>query len=174
MDQGIRQAVPVEYKDNIGSGPVKDYFFAYGGWFEHQLDRKVTNDGNFCMNGLIAADWTPHPGLYAIKHVYRNIHVSPIDLEKGQFRIKNWFDNVSIDEVVEGVWSLEANGKELEKGAINGLNIPARNESVIQLDLPKIKQKDGVEYFLNLCFYTKQAYSPLVKPGHLLCQEQFL
>ena len=174
MDQGIRQPVPSEYEDHIGSGPVREHFFAYGGWFEHKLDRKVTNDGNFCMNGLLAADWTPHPGLYAIKHVYRNIHVSPVDFTEGKFKIKSWFDNVSIDEVVEGVWSIEANGHEIAKGRISGLNIPARGESIVQLDLPKLKKKDGVEYFLNFHFYTKDAYSLLVKPGHLLCKEQYL
>jgi len=173
MDQGLRTPVPDEFAKNIGSGPVKETFFAYGGWYEPKMDRKVNNNGNFCMNGLIAADWTPHPGLYALKHVYRNIHVSPVDLYAGRFKVTSWFDAVAIDEVVDGVWSILANGREIAKGEIGGLNIPARAASEVKLDLPAIEKKPGVEYFLNLSFYTKEAYSPLVEPGHLLCHEQF-
>ncbi len=40
--------------------------FAYGGDFG---DRP--NDGNFCINGLLAADRTPHPHYYEMKHVYQ-------------------------------------------------------------------------------------------------------
>ena len=32
MDQGIRTPIPEEYRMNIGMGPVKDTFFAYGGF----------------------------------------------------------------------------------------------------------------------------------------------
>jgi len=73
MDQGIRQAVPAEYAKNVGKGPVLDYFFAYGGWWEDKLG--IFNNGNFCMNGLVGSDWRGHPGLFALKYVYRNIHV---------------------------------------------------------------------------------------------------
>ncbi len=73
MDQGLRQPVPKSHQDRIGSGPVKETFLAYGGWFEDK--HGIYTDRNFCMNGLIAADWTPHPGLFAIKHAYRNIHL---------------------------------------------------------------------------------------------------
>ena len=40
--------------------------FAYGGDFGDQ-----PNDGNFCINGLIAPDRVPHPHYYELRHVYQ-------------------------------------------------------------------------------------------------------
>ena len=53
---------------------MDDEFWAYGGDFG---DRP--NDGNFCINGLVASDRTPHPHYYVVKHVYQPIHFSMID-----------------------------------------------------------------------------------------------
>ena len=53
-------------------------FLAYGGYWEDRLG--IHNDNNFCQNGLIGATRKPHPGLLAIKYVYRNVHVTPVDL----------------------------------------------------------------------------------------------
>ena len=53
---------------------MDDEFWAYGGDFG---DRP--NDGNFCINGLVASDRTPHPHYYVVKHVYQPIHFSMSD-----------------------------------------------------------------------------------------------
>ena len=170
MDQGIRQPIPREYKNKIATGPVKDHFFAYGGWWEEELG--IFHNGNFCMNGLIAADWTPHPGLFAIKHVYRNIHVTPVDLKQGRLKVKNRFDFSNIKDVAEGIWRIEANGKQIAAGTIDKLNIPAGKAKALQLDLPEISPEPGVEFFLNLSFVTKND-TALIKRGHEIAFEQF-
>ncbi len=69
VDQGLRVPVPGEYAMNTS----QKTFLAYGGWWEDKTG--VRNDNNFNMNGLVAADRTPHPGLWAIKYVYRYLHV---------------------------------------------------------------------------------------------------
>jgi len=102
MDQGLIEKVPEQFNHNIGKGPVKETFFAYGGWHK----QKYHNDNNFCMNGLIAADWTPHPGLDALKWVYRNIHVTNFDYEKGLVDIRNWFDFSNIEDIATGTWDI--------------------------------------------------------------------
>lgn len=173
MNQGIRMPLPEAERHKIGTGPVEDTFFAYGGWFEHKLDRKVNNDGNFCMNGLIAADWTPHPGLAAIKHVYRNIHTSPVDLHAGQFKVTSWFDTVTISEVARGVWTLEENGRVIAEEDIPPLHIPARQEGDFAINLPRLEALAGADYFLTLRFLATENYSPLVEAGHELAVEQF-
>jgi len=171
VDQGIRQPVPAEFKHNIGTGPVKETFFAYGGWWEDA--KGWHHDDNFCMNGLVASDREPHPGLHALKYVHRNIHVRAVDVEKGGFFIKNWFDFSNIKDVMEGTWSLVANGKEVGSGTIPPLDVEPHAEKAFTLDLPKLSLPQGSEVFLNLSFTAKKGYSPLVPEGHELAWEQF-
>lgn len=171
MDQGLRTPVPSSHEANVGMGPVKKHFFAYGGW--HENKHGIYHDNNFCMNGLIASDWTPHPGLFAIKHVYRNVQVTPVDLMAGTFTINNWFDTVNLDDVVNGSWVIEESGREIANGDLPALDVPARGEVQVQIDLPRLEPKPGAEYFLTLRFVAKQAYSELVKSGHELSFDQF-
>jgi beta-galactosidase len=171
MDQGLREPVPAEFKKNVGSGPVKESFFAYGGWWEDEVG--VRNDGNFCMNGLINADQVPHPGLFTLKYQQRNVHVTPVDLKLGKVKIKNWFDFSSAAKLTTGKWKIEADGERIASGAIAQLDIPAHEEKTVTLDLPKIDPVPGKEYFLTLEFRAKPNYHPLVKAGHLLSWDQF-
>ena len=53
---------------------MDDEFWAYGGDFGDK-----PNDGNFCINGLVAPDRTPHPHYYVVKYAYQPIHFSMID-----------------------------------------------------------------------------------------------
>ena len=53
---------------------MDDEFWAYGGDFGDK-----PNDGNFCINGLVAPDRKPHPHYYVVKHVYQPIHFSMSD-----------------------------------------------------------------------------------------------
>ena len=69
---------------------MDDEFWAYGGDFG---DRP--NDGNFCINGLVASDRTPHPHYYVVKHVYQPIHFSMID---GKIMKKSMDPMVDVDD----------------------------------------------------------------------------
>jgi len=169
-DQGLRQPVPEEFKNNIGKGPVKEDFFAYGGWW----NKEGHTDKNFCMNGLVGADRTPHPGLGAIKHVYSYLHVQPVDPAKGTFKLKSWFDFVNAADMLTGKWIVLNNGKAIADGKIEDLNIPARGEKTIELDLPKMPAVPGSEYALSFQFSAKKGYSPLVDAGSILAQWQFV
>jgi len=171
MDQGLRTPVPEEFKKNIGQGPVKKTFFAYGGWFEDAA--KVHHDGNFCMNGLISADQIPHPGAYAMKYLQRNIHVSAVDLNDGRVKIRNWFDFTPADEAVTGTWKVEANGKKIADGKVPADGIAPHTEKEVTLALPSINAEPDQEYFLTVEFRANKNYHPLVKEGHLLAWDQF-
>ena len=80
MDQGIRTEIPFGRLDWWG----RKSFFAYGGWWEDRAG--VLNDDNFCMNGLIAADTTAHPGLIALKHMQQPVHA---ELDQNRLKIVN-------------------------------------------------------------------------------------
>jgi len=124
------------------------------------------------MNGLIAADWTPHPGLNAIKYHYRNIHVEALNLETNTFKITNWFDFTNVQDLVTGHWELVENGQVIKTGQIQDLNIGARSSKEFKLELANFKAQTGAEYFVNFKFKTKNStyYAPA---GHLLAWDQF-
>ena len=170
MDQGLRTPVPQEFRKNVGKGPVKETFFAYGGWFEKNT---VHHDGNFCMNGLISADQIPHPGCYAMKYLQRNVHVSADDLGAGKLRIKNWHDFTPLGEKTAGRWKVEADGKRIAGGEMPDLAIAPHREQSVSLKLPAITPEPGVEYFLTVEYTARKNYHPLVKEGHLLAWDQF-
>ncbi|MEN8248647.1 MAG: glycoside hydrolase family 2 TIM barrel-domain containing protein [Bacteroidota bacterium] len=166
IDQGIKQDVPEEYR----ATSANEHFFAYGGWWENA--KGVRNDGNFCMNGLIASDMTPHPGLNTIKYFYRNVHVEAIDLTAYKFRITNWFDFSNSVEMVTGSWEILEDGKSVLKGELGALDIPARSTKDIQLDMGDFAPKAGKEYHITFSFQLlKDTFFATV--GHELAWDQF-
>ena len=54
--------------DWVDQGLERDGYYAYGGDFGDK-----PNDGEFCINGIIAPDRKPHPHYYEVQHVYQPI-----------------------------------------------------------------------------------------------------
>lgn len=165
VDQGIRQPVPPAWRELSGRAD----FFAYGGWWEDSAG--LHNDGNFCMNGLVSAGRDPHPGLHAIKYVYRYLHATPGDLAKGEVRVRNWHDFIRASDIAEGRWELLANGQPIATGALPELAIPPGEERAYTLPLPKVTPAPGVEYHLTLRFLLKHD-TPWAARGHELAWDQ--
>lgn len=171
MDQGLREPIPEACRANIGIGPVKDTFFAYGGWYEDPVG--VRHDGNFCMNGLIDAGQQPKPGAFAMKYLQRYVHVEPVDLNGGIFRIHNWLDFSIISERMEGQWRIEVDGDEVAQGAVSGLDIVPHGEALFSMEIPNDLQQRGETIFITFEFRARADYHPLVSKGHLLAWDQF-
>jgi beta-galactosidase len=168
MDQGLKTPVPADAAHKIGTGPVKEHFYAYGGWHK----QKYKNDGNYSQNGVVGADWQAHPGLYAVKWAYRNIHVTPVNLLAGLVSIRNWFDFSNIQTLATGKWEILENGILTASGPIEDLDIPARSEKQVKLTLPELASSEK-ERLLTLRFFTKAPY-PLIGAGHEIATEQFV
>ncbi|HEY1336488.1 MAG TPA: glycoside hydrolase family 2 TIM barrel-domain containing protein, partial [Bryobacteraceae bacterium] len=149
VDQGIKLQVPAEYRANT----TKSTFLAYGGWWEDK--NGVRNDNDFNNNGLVSADRIPHPGLYAIKYVYRYLHAMPVDLATGKISVKNWYDFINPKDLVEGTWEVKADGKTIGSGILPALDLASREQKEYTLALPKVDPEPGVEYWLNISFKLK-------------------
>ena len=76
--------------DWVDQGLEKDGGWAYGGDFGDK-----PNDINFCINGLVAPDRTPHPHYYEVQHVYQPLSFVR---EGDSIRVvnRNWF--TTLDE----------------------------------------------------------------------------
>jgi beta-galactosidase len=166
VDQGIRVPVPGEYVMNTNDR----IFYAYGGWWEDKTG--IRNDNNFNNNGLVSANRTPHPALWAIKYVYRNLHGSAIDLAAGKIKIRNWWFFTNAMDIAEGTWTVKAEGTAIFSGSLPPLDIPPGGAKEFAIPLPKIDANPGVEYWLNLSFVLK-ADTPWAKKGHEIAWEQF-
>lgn len=141
-------------------------FWAYGGDFE---PAGVYNDGNFCLNGLVNPDRTPHPALYEVKKVYQDIHFS--SLGEGKFKIFNeyFFKNT---DTLEFNWRLVAEGKEVKVGILK-VNLEPQEEVIFDLKSEFTDLKPELEYFIE--FYVKNKHaSELIDKGEVLAKSQHL
>jgi beta-galactosidase len=166
VDQGIKLPVPGEYRMNSKSGT----FLAYGGWWEDKTG--IRNDNNFNNNGLVSADRKPHPGLWAIKYVYRYLHASAVDVPAGKVRVKNWYFFRNAKEVAEGLWEVKAGGRTVASGKLDELDIAPLEEKEFTIALPSLTPEPGVDYRLNLSFVLR-ADAQWAPKGHEIAWEQF-
>ncbi len=143
-------------------------FWAYGGDFG---PADVPSDGNFCCNGLVGPDRTPHPALWEVKKVYQYIKFKAGDLAAGKVEVRNAYDFIGLDRFAFD-WEVLGNGRPVAKGRFGTLVVAPRKARVVTLGLPKIQPQPGVEYFLNLYARTTAA-SGLVPAGHIVAADQF-
>ncbi len=103
---------------------------AYGGDFGD-----TPNDRQFCMNGLVFADRTPHPALYEAKHEQQFFQFTLLPGAKRQIEVTSeYLFRRSDNEVLH--WSIAQDGNPLAAGEIV-LDIAPQGRQVITLpDVP--------------------------------------
>ncbi len=141
-------------------------FWAYGGDIGGY---KYTHDENFCLNGVVAPDRTPHPGLMEVKHQYQSIHVNAANLSEGELAVYNEYSFINLDRFNFG-WVLLKNGKKAAEGEFSSNAKPGDTQKV-KIDLPEVKAESGVEYLLDVYAYTKEAEN-LVPAGHEVARDE--
>ena len=130
----------------------------------------IVNDSNFCANGLVAADRTPHPHIYEVKKVLQYIHFEPLAFTPNKIKVTNWHDFIGLEGYTLR-WAVECDGKTVQNGEMDFPKIAPRNSANIELPL-KALPADGKEYFLTLRAFTKHE-APLVPKGHEVAIEQW-
>ncbi len=159
--------------DWVDQGFVKktsdgEEYWAYGGDYG---PKDVPSDKNFCINGLVNPDRTPHPGLAEVKKVYQNILISSPSPEKGKISLynENFFRNTSYLKLK---WEVTEDGKTIAEGYLKNPDIAPGGTKNINLPLPALSPRPGAEYFLNIYLQTKEK-EPLLPAGYTLAKEQF-
>jgi len=135
LDHGIRQETPDGKR-----------YWAYGGDFDD-----VPNDANFCTDGIVWPDRTPHPALYEFKQLVQPLRVEEVDVAQGHVRIVNKQDFASLDWL-RGSWELIVEGVPVRSGELPSLAIePGKALDVtLNIDTP-----EPGERFLNFRFYQR-------------------
>ena len=145
-----------------------EFFWAFGGDYGPP---GTPSDKNFCCNGLVGPDRTPHPGLWEVKKVYQSVKFRPVNIASGQIAVLNKYDFINLDRF-DFVWEIVADGKKEAEGKISRPDIAARQSRVLELELPAINPQPGVEYFLNISMVTTKV-QPLIPKGHVAAFDQF-
>ena len=193
--------VQCEYVHAMGNGPgdIEDYFALidkYDGfcggfvweWCDHAVDlgrtpdgKKVygyggdfgeyPHDGNFCMDGLVYPDRTPHNGLKELKNVQRPVRVKDFDGEKKQVTIQNKLDFTNLKDFLTIRYTLTNDGETVYTGEIaceDCLDLPPHEMKTLTLDYPDL---EAGKAYLKLD-YIQKVDRPFTKKGFLLGFDQ--
>ena len=143
-------------------------YWGYGGDFGAA---HLQHDANFCLNGIVNPDRTPHPGLEELKKVYQNIKFTEANFKTGEVKVTNEYfftnlNNFKID------WELFQEGKKIESGSIGVIDVEPGASKVLELNLPKL-DFNKKEYTLNFLASTNVEL-PLLSKGFPIAKEQFI
>ena len=140
-------------------------FYAYGGDFGEKI-----HDFNFCCNGMIAADRTPHPAMYEFRYLTQPVKVTSYGEPFG-FCLKNRRDFTDLADLA-GTWSVEVNGKTVRSGELTGIeNIQPGETMDFTLPLNDLKRLENEEIFINFDFVLAEN-TAWANAGTLLAHEQ--
>jgi beta-galactosidase len=174
-----RPFVLCEYCHSMGNGPgdLEEYwklFYAHdrlcGGfvweWCDHGVDmgkaengktkyayggdhNEPLHDGNFCIDGLVYPDRTPHTGLVEVKNVYRPIRVNPVFTQKGVYEFFNTNDFTELSENMTCRYEVTEKGKIILFGTLN-LYVPAKTKKLITI--PELAGLSGDSLYVRFIF----------------------
>lgn len=150
-------------------------YWAYGGDFGDTI-----NDRNFCINGLIWPDRTPHPAMYEYKKVLQPVSISheqlvmskeELPITKYQLLITNkqYFTDLSD---YRATWEIAIDGQIMHHSALPLPNIPPGDTQPVQLALPDMDVPPGAESYLTVRFVLAHN-TPWAEAGHEVAWEQF-
>ncbi len=144
-------------------------FWAYGGDFG---PKGTPSDGNFCLNGLVDPDRSPHPSLTEVKKVYQNVSFSVKDLSKGEINILNKYDFTNLSDF-DLNWRIEEDGVVVQKGSSSCPDVPPHEQVAVNLGYEIPVAKPGLEYFLIVNLSRSSPWT-IVPAAHEYAAEQFI
>lgn len=142
-------------------------FWAYGGDLG---SAHLRHDENFCLNGIVNADRSPHPALFEVKKVYQHIKFRDLHPADKSLEIYNgyYFTNLSEYDIF---YTLSKEGQTVAMGQLPGFELEPTQTT--RATLPLRDLDPSVEWQITLEAKTKTA-TPLLKAGHTLAAEQFV
>lgn len=193
-NDGSKPFLLVEYCHSMGNGPgdFEDYFQMIhkddrmcGGfvweWCDHAIAHgtaengktryyyggdhgEAIHDGNFCMDGLVYPDRTPHTGLLEYKNVYRPVRVVSYDQKNGQIVLHNYMDFDNLKDYVDISYEMTQDGLTVEKGKLANVVAAPHSDAEVKL---KLQVPNTGKVYLKLIYRLKKQM-PLLEQGYEL------
>ncbi|MCR5078106.1 MAG: DUF4981 domain-containing protein [Prevotella sp.] len=170
VDQGLHRTPShkasrtlADYEKLAKEASVKTEY-TYGG----DYNRHDPSDNNFNCNGIVGPDRQLNPHAYELAYEYQNIWATPVDLEEGKIEVRNeyFFRDLSNYRME---WQLLVEGKVVEQGAVDQLDVAPQQRAVYTL--PIARRKYEGEVLLNVDFKLKTA-EPLMEAGQTVAYAQ--
>lgn len=154
-----------EYTDHSVAVPdgKGGYRYTYGGDFND-----YPNDANFCVDGLVYPDRTPHTGFMEAKIAYQPFFVSYNG--DGSVKVKNRLFFDGLDDI-GFKWEIKSDAELVAEGEISGLMLMPRESNDFALFNPADYSFKG-ETYLTLRFVTRTD-KPWAKAGFECGLKQF-
>ncbi|MFV0505948.1 MAG: glycoside hydrolase family 2 TIM barrel-domain containing protein [Bacteroidales bacterium] len=147
----------------VKTGNDGSTFWAYGG--DYGTD--MPSDKNFVCNGIISADYTPHPAMEEVKYSYQNVMFKKV---AGGYEISNYHDFIDLSDF-DVLWKISKDGKVIKTGQLDNFNLKAFESKVVNLD-GELKFNEPGEYFID--FSVRMKYDkPFLPAGFEVAHEQF-
>ena len=145
------------YKGRAEDGRAMYYYGGDHGEFPH--------DGNFCLDGLVCPDRTPHTGLLEYWNVYRPARVVSYSQETGALTLHNYLDFTALEDAVRLSYEVTQDGRPVASGEVpEGWHVPPQGEGTVSLS---VSVPDSGKCFLRLTYRRREA-ADLVPAGHPL------
>ena len=158
-DQGLQMPVP---------GDASKTYWAYGGDFGDN-----PNDGNFCTNGVIFADYTYSAKALNVKKIYQPADFFRRDSLKGIYTIKNKMAFANLDRYAFSYEILE-DGIQINKVNLDDISIAGGDSLRLTLgNLLPADAKDGAEYFIRFSAKQKEA-TAWAEAGYEVASEEIM
>ena len=165
MDQGLRT--------EAGSPGVP--YFGYGGDVGPPSELGGLFGNNFCMNGLLASDRTPRPGLAVVKRAMQPVAVEAVDLDDASgavVAVTNRYDHVGLARYLEIPWSISVDGEVVEQGSLATPALGPGESTNLTVPVTVTSYPAGSEPRLKLDFVLAEA-QPWAPAGHLVAVADF-
>ena len=145
------------YQGQATNGKEK---YLYGGDFGEEV-----HDGNFCMDGLVYPDRTPHTGLLEYQNVYRPARVVSFCQKTGELCLENYMNYVDLKDYIYLVYEVNCDGKLLEKKQfILQESVLPHKKGTILLD---ITVPDSGKCYLKVSYHLKHGTSVMAQGSRM-------
>ena len=145
------------YQGQAANGKEK---YLYGGDFGEEV-----HDGDFCMDGLVYPDRTPHTGLLEYQNVYRPARVVSFCQKTGELCLENYMNYVDLKDYIYLVYEVNCDGKLLEKKQfILQESVLPHKKGTILLD---IAVPDSGKCYLKVSYHLKHGTSVMAQGSRM-------
>ncbi|MDC7225047.1 MAG: glycoside hydrolase family 2 TIM barrel-domain containing protein [Spirochaetales bacterium] len=155
VDQGIRK---VDEKGRT--------YWAYGGDFDEER-----HDFDFCINGMVWPDRTPHPSLFEFKKLTQPVIMEALCAEEGRFSLMNrhYFSNLDAFELS---WKMEVQGRPFAEGRVDLPQVGPWESVPLNVDyeLPPVGREEEAFITFSVTLREETSWAPA---GHEVAWEQF-